>query len=881
MATRSRFPSNFRTLSGDLSRWAGGVARGQRGGFRACLAILATVVLLGAGVPRALADAEIRMVQFGLAGQYRPGELTPARVEVTLAETWPDAAVPAWVQWEVPGDDGDILEHGRPVTLNRGRAVGLWLYAFTPPLTDDRTRWTARVFEYRGGLRGAELGAVRFSPGGGSVPLGTAVMASVGPHGGLAQYARPRAAGGAEILTAHEEVRMIGNLRAPDELPDLWFGYAMLETLLWSSGDPALLGTDRVLALREWIRRGGHLVISLPASGNPWGLGETARTELEDLLPRRAPRRDEREPLTALLPILARGTAFADERFVRTVTVHVFRDRAGFDVIDPAWTPVLAMPDGRVPVITRSFGFGRLTLVGVDLSDPNLLTAPPLRNGLLGALPHADVFWNPILGRRQDTPTGAEIAALFERDRTRLSRLEPAMVAIGDGAVVEQEINLAARAGRGLLVSLLLFIAYWVLAGPAGFFALRTRGLVRHAWLAFAVTAALFTIVAWVAVVLLRENRVEVRHLTVLDGQARRGAADEPPDAGSVDPPILRARSWFSLYTPGYGPSVIELPPSSIAGVPTPLNLLASWTPPPRGSGQAYPNLSRIPVDLRRPAERLVLPSRSTSTRLTAWWIGYPAAGWKDAMLRSDPADPVRMEPDARGEPRLRGRILNELGHALAGVTFIWVHGPPSPPRRYAPGPGGGDDVVTTLRQSGQPIRPGAAWRLDATAVWAPGEGLTVDVPAEMRSTLETTILERYVRPLSDRSFGELFGSAMSDERRRMALEMLTIFGMLTPPPWLREPSDTTTATAAPARAALLARRNLGQELDLSSRLTGPALLVIGYVDGSPLVHPLRVRGEEVRGSGRTMVRWLFPLEESTAPVAVAGGSRAGGEATE
>src|SRR5208337_4874502 len=72
------------------------------------------------------------------------------------------------------------------------------------------------------------------------------------------------------LWTQHEGTQIIGGLE-PRSLPDRWQGLAMLQALVWSSEtavrDPGAMSEDSRAALREWVRRGGHLVIVLPAEG--------------------------------------------------------------------------------------------------------------------------------------------------------------------------------------------------------------------------------------------------------------------------------------------------------------------------------------------------------------------------------------------------------------------------------------------------------------------------------------------------------------------------------------------------------------------------------------------------------------------------------------
>jgi hypothetical protein len=89
--------------------------------------------------------------------------------------------------------------------------------------------------------------------------------------------------------------------------------------------------------------------------------------------------------------------------------------------IDTPWHTVLTLPDGQPVVIARPVGFGRLTLIGIDVTSQALMRYRIKRTpaGLLptGTLPSAAVFWNPILARRGDAPIKSSPTAFNKRSR--------------------------------------------------------------------------------------------------------------------------------------------------------------------------------------------------------------------------------------------------------------------------------------------------------------------------------------------------------------------------------------------------------------------------------------------------------------------------------
>jgi len=810
------------------------------------VALIILCVLFGIPVNPAFGqggDVAITVDQFGVGDSYRPGSFTGLRLTVeSLAQGSLEAATSAWVQWEVSNSDGDIVEYGRPVTLTRGRPLNVWLYAPLPPQTDDRSLFVVRVLEMVDGVRGRELGAARIAPpASGLVEAHSSMLLVAGSSQvGLNQYALPNApTGGTRAATAHENTRVVFGLGASD-LPDLWLGLDAFEAIVWTTAVPQEARPDQAAALMEWVRRGGHLVIVLGEDGNPWGIADETRTEFAGMLPARAPRRDEGATIRDFVPILSRsrGSVTASRAPFR---LAVFRDGAtGFDSIDPPYSPFLTMPDGRVIAVQRLMGFGRVTIIGIDLSRSEL-NSLLLRGNVLTALPHADAFWNRILGRRADTPQPSELAALAAAERWNASG--GSVYSIGDSRVFQSQTNLSGQAGRGLLAALGLFVAYWIVAGPGGFVVLRSRGLVRHSWLAFVGATAVFTVLAWGAVALLRDDTPLAQHLTILDHIARPTGSPER----SEDPQLQRVTSWLSVYTPGYQSASLALEDGAAAEGRG--DVLCSWSPPAIGAS-VFPNSSRFTVDVRRGMTGFDQPARSTATRLQLRWLGPMGAG-DSGRIGVSPEAPVQVRVENNREV-LSGALINGHSEALHNVTIIWVQSRRFPSARYQRA-GDSEELWVSMAESGAMPCVASMWRLaDGPAGWAPGSRIDLTPPAASVAT--TALYERYFRNWAgDR--GLAFNP--SDLRRddvRTLLEMLSMFHQLHPPPYQRSPR------APEAVEGVQFIRPMGRELDLSPWFSRPCLIVIGYLDEGPLPAPLTMNGEEIRSDGQTMVRWILPM---------------------
>ncbi|MCZ6835593.1 MAG: hypothetical protein O7G85_07450 [Planctomycetota bacterium] len=801
-----------------------------------CLAILLSMSMAAMGQT---SDVDVRLDQFGVGSAFRPGGYAGMRIELTSRLTEPTSV---WVQWEKPNTDGDIAENGRSLTLTPGQPTKVWLYA---PLTEDDSVndvWIIKVFEEVNGNRGREIGGARVSPNQaqtqsfqinsnligivGSARLGLDDYMAVGPRG--------------RTVAANEETRIISGIR-PEDLPDRWFALQMFEAIAWGAGSsPGNLSFDQAEALREYIRRGGHLIIILPTAGNPWGIGSQGQTPFESLLPTQMPQRQESVPLSDVLPVLSKSSNTRGEITLNSINVFgvVGEDtpEGGVD-FNNYFEPLTVLPDGRIVVIRRSYGFGHVTLSGIDVSSNRMLSLD---------IPEADIFWNRILGRRQDTPSTTQLTDIGNADR--LARAQTSSNNLGSGNLIVQLIQHEQSASIGVLLAFVLFVVYWVIAGPGGFYALKHYRQTKHTWVAFAATAGLFTVIAWGAVAAVRPRTITVKHVTVLDHIARVDrSGSHNPDRGDNDRQLQRATSYCSIFLPNY--RVTDVNVMSGEGH----DIMASWDPP-TVSISKFNNVVHYPIDVSRRMASYGMPSRSTTTRLNINWLGGLDPKW-GSMLREDPNDPIRVVYDeaTKTEQNIRGTIINDLPGDLTNVTIFWIKNQRMRTRRFFSS-GGIEESWIAPNNSGQLLNIGNHWKVPG--VIQPGGRIALQVPPG--SILSENIKKAYLNPYRNVGFSSLGANpnrTISTDDRRNFLEMLSFFHQLSPPQYIITPgtqSDQQTPTFF---------REIGRELDLSIWFTRPCLIVMGWLQNSAIPIPMEANGEPVISDGLTLVRWIFPLE--------------------
>lgn len=830
---------------------------------RATVALLAALAIAFAARAD---DVDIALVRMGVGNHVRAGDPTAILVRVTSGL---QAPVQARIEWSVRNADGDVARYARDAALAPGAPVERWVYGVAPIVSASAQATvdlvtTVRVVETEDGRAVRVLaekridGTMAEDP---AVPVETteSLVGIVGDgRAGLAGISTPTPNLG--FIASMNELTRIARGISASELPDRWEGLSSFEAILWTNAPVQNIGSEQARALLDWVRRGGHLVLVLPESGDPWGMaGQRNRTPFGEALPERATRHDA-VPVKDLMPILSRGAGLRNEAARTAVWSFELDAGNGFaplvlapGEVDARSGNVVAGEGlaGRPVVVRRPFGFGFVTVVGIDVDglDRRALVAE--------GLPQADVFWNRILGRRADAPTASEYAALAAEKRLE-TRGGMVLNGLG-GETVNHFVGLQSRAAFGVLGLLGAFAVYWALAGPGSYFGLRASGRQQYAWLAFVGVAAAATVVAWVTTGLFEFTSGRVQHLTFIDRVERPGAKAEERSA-------MRATSWMGAALPGYGSVRVALAASEGAAGG---NLLSSWFPPPAGNQSGFPDSESYVVAAGSQAD-YDIPSRATATVLAAQWMGTPAPAW-EGTPREMPERRLRQDVEWGTSPRvaLHGALVHTLPGPLTDVTLIHVTPFHTPTRRTAGG------KVPLIEPSD--LMPSYA-RMVRMAQWDPNvpldvgpalygvekDGTRTVVPGPARSTGRESAAASIKALWYDSVLGN--PTALYDPNAVLAkpqrIDMLQLYAMLQPPAYVVDPERGASAFRGDA---VRVERDFGRGIDLSRWFSSPCLIVIGALkdDGNASVglpFPFTIDGDEPRSDGTTYVRTVFPL---------------------
>jgi hypothetical protein len=776
----------------------------------------------------ARAEIDLRVLQFGTGDRAKPGAWTGVQVQLTDLGAKAREVV---VQLALPDEDGDTALYQALVPTTPGEKTTLWLYGRLPfrlssqssvivsaheprdPTPDERDAGIVRA--------GVQLARLDYRPAREVVDAQLGLIGVLGrSSAGLDLYTLPYGTGYSFPAMTHERV-VLAQIADTKRLPDRWLGLAHLQTLVWTAAgtgaDPTELAEPVAGALREWVQRGGHLVIVLPPVGQTW---TNPGHPLADIMPQVRVVRNDQANLNDYRPLLThRDASLPSSALVQSIVP--LGAGSPSDAL-----PILSGPAGDPVVVRRTVGLGAVTFIGLPITDRALLS--------LGGVT-ADALWNRVLGRRGRTPTPEEVTTLEKpTDTTTPRRFSPRESVPIDDEIAAQ-INRTGKAALGVLLAFCIFAVYWLMAGPVGFWLLKRRALSHWAWTGFVGVGAVFTLVAWTGANWLRPTRTSVQHFTVLDAVAGQG--------------VQRARIFAAFALPRYGEMTLGIAGAQDAGGSagartgnTLFNAVAPWEPPPTSGGPSvFPDARGYPVAARDP-DQLRVPTRSTVKSVCIDWLGgavlkMPLTVTSESGAGNITRAEARLEDLPAADPvllrdwRLSGALLHELPATLENVTMLLVRRQTTLPGARAVYDGQAQAIVSVRELPN----------------WAPGEVLALDGKDTgwRAANLWLDSLTPKGRLDDWRGGG---GAPRVSSGYAQQLMRLSMFGYLEPP-------ETTGA-----EALVQVVRSEGHDLNLTRWATQPCIIVMGYLSASACPVPLTVEGEPVDSTGRVLVRWVLPL---------------------
>lgn len=260
-----------------------------------------------------------------------------------------------------------------------------------------------------------------------------------------------------------------------DQLPGQAEGLSALEALVINGVDTSNLTVEQQLALRNWVQRGGHLIVG----GGPDSVLTAAG--LQDLLPVRQLRVESLSELRGL-------ARFGDE---------AIPDQGPYVVGVPAAVlgTTVVQEDGLPLLVQQVLGAGKVSYFGLDLS-----LAP--MNGWAGN----DAFWESLLAPLVSAPP-------FYARYNATQRINDTLANIDVAGLPSPFFFLT------YLCSYLLFLV------PINYLVLRRLGRMEWAWITIPALIFLFSLVGYIAGFRSRGGSVILRQISVIQQHSGAGQA--------------------------------------------------------------------------------------------------------------------------------------------------------------------------------------------------------------------------------------------------------------------------------------------------------------------------------------------------------------------
>jgi hypothetical protein len=472
-----------------------------------------------------------QVVQLGFDNYFRPGQWVPVKVRINSPTAQYELRI---TQRDA---DGDRVLFTRDVVVTGDSAGGarqqdFWAY-FLPEGIDgglpqnDSQDLAERLRITLHSTDGTELIAVSMSRqlprsldpplGGSSDVKGNRLILLVN---GI----------GANTKLFSEPARVLGTLEhynflpiRSDQLPQSAVGFEMVDAVVWCTSLPGEVAQDpaRIAAMKEWVRKGGHLVIATPAQ---WQQLEA----FGDLMPVTLGGVDPQPTVPALTRVNNSNSFIPRDSPVRvaraTPKPGAFVDLTTNPEAEPA-----NIPDQ--PLIVRTpYGTGCVTWLAIDVLDPALTREA---SAWLTLWPRFLAFGDTP--RFAPEPPPGQARPPWINQYTNFGNANSRDMGASVLGALSQSGTAAALVG----IAALFFIAYWIIAGPALYFFLMRRKQQTWNWLGYAATATLATFLTLGVVRLVLSGPPSITHHTIVRGQA---------PASNVAPMPLSMWSRFGLY---------------------------------------------------------------------------------------------------------------------------------------------------------------------------------------------------------------------------------------------------------------------------------------------------------------------------------------------
>ncbi len=424
-------------------------------------------------------------------------------------------------------------------------------------------------------------------------------------------------------------------VKSADKLPDDVKGLDGVDVIVWQADGvkPFEVPAEfQLKAMLEWVRAGGHLIVSVGTQGQEFLKGGSS---LLDAMP--------------LTITATRQIRLADlESFPGCVNLRGSNQPLIQAVGDlkPGARPVAGATVGEFSknplAVTGLYGRGAITMLTVDASALDILNEEGKQK-----LDEKNwmKFWSQVAGWQaaRDFVTQNE-----SRGQDADQKIDRAAVEFPIGTDIPKAIDVSEVTAVRILVAVLFLAIYWLLAGPIGHLIMRNYKVVHWSWWIFGGTVLVATAVAGVVVLWLHVTTYDVRHKTFV--------------LGTVNSDQVTVAGYYGIYAPSSGAIELKLGDEE-HNADSSLNYLVPMCFPMTEDVKPYADPQSYELAVDHPA--VVSPVfRSTLKKMQARWSGRLPGITGSAQYESDALKP------------LSGSLTNNTGYDLEDVQIV-AHFPP------------------------------------------------------------------------------------------------------------------------------------------------------------------------------------------------------------
>ncbi|MGC8640977.1 MAG: hypothetical protein ACP5XB_14015 [Isosphaeraceae bacterium] len=490
--------------------------------------------LLPALPTEAAPPVEVQNVHIGLgqSNSFKIGCWTPVRVQLKAGP----ARFSGLLELTVPDDDGTPTAYRQPVEVSPNETASFTVYGRAG---GQDAEFTIAILDGQG-RRLLQLPQEKFASSTPDIILpDEMVILALGQPMGVDQLPSLPGftVGGQRGQTGTGVAELIVSRIDPqvNQLPGRWYGFDLARAVVIDTDDRATLqelGGPRAQALVDWVRHGGHLVVSVGA--NWQAVRDSALGQILPALPAGQEQVPSLEAIDTFAGSIKPITPVGTKPTMVTRLQEV--DRRGGKVLSIV---------GDLPLVVRgAAGFGRVTLIGLDVDQQ-----------LFSNWPDRGLFWARAIDLRRDRTddngTGAVMGGTGRFYRSGVSDLSSQL-----------RIGLEQFPGVKLIpfgwVAFFIFL-YILLIGPVDYFFLRkVIKRMELTWITFPTIVVVVSLLAYFAAYRLKGNDLLVNKVDVVDIDQSAG--------------LIRGRTLISVFSPqnrDYDIGFVPVPPARAGDVST------------------------------------------------------------------------------------------------------------------------------------------------------------------------------------------------------------------------------------------------------------------------------------------------------------------------